>query len=81
MLKLLAFLAVLALIWAVRKGAQALELQRREAARTRQIKGESMVACAHCGLHVPASEAVGDGPYFCSNEHRRAGPRDDEPLD
>ncbi|KAF3998637.1 PP0621 family protein [Glaciimonas immobilis] len=34
---------------------------------------EEMVACAHCGLHFPASEAVTDyvGTVFCGEEHRR----------
>lgn len=34
---------------------------------------EEMVACVHCGLHFPASEAVTDyaGMVFCSEEHRR----------
>jgi uncharacterized protein len=34
---------------------------------------EEMVACTHCGLHFPASEAVTDhaGTVFCSEEHRR----------
>jgi len=34
---------------------------------------EEMVACAHCGLHFPASEAVTDyaGTVYCSEEHRR----------
>lgn len=34
---------------------------------------EEMVACAQCGLHFPASEAVTDyaGTVFCSEEHRR----------
>jgi len=32
-----------------------------------------MVACAHCGIHFPASEALADasGAVFCSAEHRR----------
>jgi uncharacterized protein len=31
-----------------------------------------MVACAHCGVHLPASEAVrnGQGDAFCSPAHR-----------
>jgi uncharacterized protein len=35
--------------------------------------GEVMVACAHCGLHFPSSEAVvnGSGAVFCGEEHRR----------
>jgi uncharacterized protein len=38
---------------------------------------EAMVDCAHCGLHLPASEAVqGDaGQVYCSAAHRAAGPR------
>jgi uncharacterized protein len=37
----------------------------------------TMVACAHCGLHVPASEALmlDDRPY-CSAGHLEAGPKD-----
>lgn len=35
-----------------------------------------MVPCAHCGVHLPASDAlVNDaGQRFCSEAHRRAGP-------
>ena len=37
---------------------------------------EQMVACAHCGVHVPESEGVmGGGHFFCSEEHRRLGVR------
>jgi len=36
---------------------------------------ESMVVCAHCGVHLPASEAVSeDGQSYCSAAHRAAGP-------
>jgi uncharacterized protein len=37
---------------------------------------ERMVACAHCGLHVPASDAVvtAAGTGFCSEAHRRLHP-------
>jgi uncharacterized protein len=36
-----------------------------------------MVPCAHCGLHLPASDAVTDaaGRTFCTDAHRLAGPR------
>lgn len=37
---------------------------------------EQMVACAHCGVHVPESEGVtSGGRFFCSEEHRRLGAR------
>lgn len=35
---------------------------------------EPMVACAHCGVHLPAAESLaGDGRYYCCEEHRRLG--------
>jgi uncharacterized protein len=39
--------------------------------------GERMIQCAHCGLHVPASESIADatGVAYCSEEHRRLGVR------
>lgn len=42
---------------------------------------QQMVACAHCGVHLPSSEALlgppsTEGPrYFCSADHRHAGAR------
>lgn len=36
-----------------------------------------MVACAHCGVHLPRQDAVldGSGTPFCSEAHRDAGTR------
>ena len=37
---------------------------------------ENMLRCAHCGVHLPSSDALIDPqalPY-CSAEHRRQGP-------
>jgi uncharacterized protein len=36
----------------------------------------AMIECAHCGVHLPRTEAVLDGatPY-CGEAHRLAGPR------
>ena len=37
---------------------------------------ETMVDCAACGLHFPASEAIRDGTrLYCCTAHRDAGPR------
>jgi len=38
-----------------------------------------MVPCAHCGLHVPAQEAIRDESgsgirHYCCPEHQRRGP-------
>lgn len=40
-------------------------------------KPVTMLACAHCGVHLPRSDAVADadGRLFCTDAHRLAGPR------
>ena len=31
-----------------------------------------MIVCAHCGVHVPESEAIrDDGKLYCCEEHRK----------
>ena len=68
--------AVVLLVWLVfgrRRG-------RRDAAPPRRPGSggaEGMVACAHCGVHLPRSEALADGVrLYCSAAHRLAGPRE-----
>ena len=36
-----------------------------------------MIACAHCGVHLPQTEALFDaaGRPYCGEAHRLAGPR------
>lgn len=37
---------------------------------------ESMVRCAHCGIHLPRSDAVlVQGQTWCSEEHAKLGVR------
>ena len=37
---------------------------------------QAMLACAHCGVHLPAADAVLDGSrVYCSDAHRLRGPR------
>lgn len=40
-------------------------------------KPEAMLACAHCGVHLPQAEARMDvaGRPYCSDAHRLLGPR------
>jgi uncharacterized protein len=39
------------------------------------VAAQTMVACAHCGVHLPRSDAVADGALvYCSEAHRIAGP-------
>jgi uncharacterized protein len=37
----------------------------------------TMLACSHCGVHLPRDEALegSDGQAYCSEAHRVAGPR------
>ncbi|WP_144630505.1 PP0621 family protein [Bordetella genomosp. 13] len=40
------------------------------------LPAESMVRCAHCGIHLPRSEALlTNGSTWCSPEHARLGPQ------
>ncbi len=61
---------VVVVLWALRMGkARA----KPDAARHADGgAGEPMVQCAHCGLHLPASEALHNpaGLAFCCEEHR-----------
>jgi uncharacterized protein len=39
--------------------------------------GDTMVRCAHCGLHIPRAEALIQGDrYYCCEEHRDASDSD-----
>ena len=42
------------------------------------VQADRIEPCAHCGVHLPASEALHDigGRVYCSEAHRLAGPRD-----
>jgi len=43
---------------------------RSKSAPPRRTTPENMVACAHCGVHLPRSEAlVQDGKFYCSAAH------------
>lgn len=46
---------------------------RTSSSAPREQTPEAMVSCSHCGLHVPASEALRSvsGALYCSNEHRK----------
>lgn len=52
--------------------------QKKARAADREAGQQVMVACAHCGLHIPQTEALPspDGTpeqWFCSSEHRKLG--------
>ncbi|MDD5242227.1 MAG: PP0621 family protein [Sulfuricella sp.] len=38
----------------------------------KDMVGEDMVRCVHCGVNLPRSEGIfSHGEFFCTNEHRQ----------
>lgn len=78
-MKYLLVLAVIVVaIWLWRK-ARREELQSRTPPPPPPAPGtiappQAMLRCAHCGLHLPAADAVRgpDGTAYCSAAHRQA---------
>ena len=69
---LLLFFIFMVLLWQWRNARQpkVRQAQRKSAPGSGTLP---MVSCAHCGLHLPASDAVqGTGGLYCSMEHRLA---------
>lgn len=74
---LILVILVLVAVWWVRR-----QIIRIGADRAKRKQGtppapaQQMLACAHCGVHVPEGEAICDaGLFYCSDAHRRLGPR------
>jgi uncharacterized protein len=66
-LLLFALLAVVWWLWSKRQAAGS------DADRQQDQAPEKMVACEHCGVHMPESEAVVAGNrIYCSEAHRLA---------
>lgn len=69
--KFLLLLALAAVVWWLwRNRARVPHETPPPAAR----EAEAMVACVHCGVLLPQSEALAeDGRFYCSEAHRAAG--------
>lgn len=81
------YLLVLAVVWLAiwlwrkNRREEMRDAQRERAARAQRPASptavgtpQAMVRCAHCGLHLPASDAIA-GPgnaVYCSTAHRQA---------
>ena len=62
-------------LWAVRK-VRAFPSEGRPSV---SHAPESMVKCAYCGIHQPASESVlSNGRYYCGLEHRHEAESHDD---
>ena len=60
------------------EGSKAGNKQSAPAAKaTEAAEPQPMLACVHCGVHLPQGDAVLDAQArpFCSEVHRLAGPR------
>jgi uncharacterized protein len=70
-MKILLFLvAVFVLLWLLRG---ATTNRRRGGAAKPPQAPQQMIACAHCGVHLPRDEALpGRGGVFCGDAHRAA---------
>ena len=69
-LLVLIVLIVLA-VWLVRRALRRLRQDSPPA-----IKEGELVSCAHCGVHLPRTEArQAAGALYCSEEHARLGKR------
>ena len=70
-MKYLLFLVVVfVLLWLLRG---AMTSRRRGDAAPPPKAPQEMIACAHCGVHLPRDEALpGRGGVFCGDAHRAA---------
>jgi len=68
---LLLLVVIVAVLWLAGRGRR--RVGRGAAAPPPLPAQEDVVACSHCGLHLPRSEALpGRGGMFCSQDHRAA---------
>lgn len=72
-MKILIFLlAVFVLLWLLR-GSQRRNAPPPAARPGNTNEPQPMLACAHCGVHLPRDEALpGRGGVFCGEAHRAA---------
>ena len=79
--------AVVVIVWLLKRALAGRGAAPAAGADENKGQPGQLVACAHCGVNLPQSEARGEsGPplaaggarparYYCSEEHLRAGPR------
>jgi uncharacterized protein len=66
---LLVFLVIFLIAWRWRTARSADQLDKKQG--DSPLPPAEMVACAHCGVHVPALDAVaGNQGIYCSAAHR-----------
>ena len=76
---ILIIVAVALVLWLLRRALAAGRPAQKDAQNppAGDAKKDDLVACAHCGVNLPRSEArSAGGRHYCSEEHWRLGPRD-----
>jgi len=64
---------ILAAVWFWRR------LKRPASPTEKTPDAAPMVRCAHCGVHLPRTEALeSDSQWYCSRAHLEQGPRQGE---
>ncbi len=76
-MKYLALLVVLWIgfwLWRQERRARLSEKPSPAAAAKARPQPQQMLRCAHCGIHLPAAEALRDanGRVYCCTSHRQA---------
>jgi len=73
--KVLFWVVVVAVGWGAWSMIRLSQRKREQAERRAEAREpERIVACAKCGVHLPAAEALrGGDAYYCCAEHRDAG--------
>ncbi len=80
MMRILALVFWGVLVWLVisafRRRRVAQDKPQSEVPRSDSATAQTMVRCAHCGVHLPELDALADADArYCSEEHRRLGPK------
>jgi len=73
-MKLLVVIVALAVLWLLLRGLVRRAKGDGESPRKAPpASPQAMLACAHCGVHLPRDEALpGRGGVFCGEAHRAA---------
>lgn len=73
-MKYLVLMVVLVVAIGIWRSNRATPKEPRAAKARPPALPQDMVACAHCGLHVPRADALlQGGQAYCSTEHQRLG--------
>lgn len=70
---ILLVIAVLILLWLLRRSLRSDRQAQQRPPKGNAASPQAMLSCAHCGLHLPSNEALpGRGGVFCDEQHRAA---------